>query len=465
MYKEFHKEVFYIKKKFQNSALVNSISLLNVIKIHPFYLEKINKKINLTKSFLKRALLELYYIFSIIYYFYEKNKINYKIKKLKKVFISHLINKKQILTDDINFGKVEKICKNSFTLYINHIYSKNDISEKTKKNFLIINRRVGFIEEVIILYNQFLVKKKILEIYKSKKNFYLKAIALDAISPETRTNIRIGYQLIKFIKDYRPKFVITTLEGHSWEKYLIFYCKKMNIRVFGYIPYVFPRNLIFKINNENKNFLPHRLLVVGKTSYNNLIKTNFLKKNIHVIGSYKNNPYKIDSRDKKNINKIIVIPEGIFSEEKLLFDLINTKEMVKTGYNFYFQLHPVSFNEKKLDYFKKIQINKNIMINNINVDNIIKESRYVIYRGSNLVFKCIKNLCIPIYYQTKNEKKINLNINPIEEDSSFFLVNTSFQLKKLLLSKHKKKMIKLNRYYEKFKIYKLKNIISSTRKL
>jgi len=54
MYKEFHKEVFYIKKKFQNSALVNSISLLNVIKIHPFYLEKINKKINLTKSFLKR---------------------------------------------------------------------------------------------------------------------------------------------------------------------------------------------------------------------------------------------------------------------------------------------------------------------------------------------------------------------------------------------------------------------------
>jgi hypothetical protein len=70
MYKEFHKEVFYIKKKFQNSILVNSITLLNVIKIHPFYLENINKKINLTKSFFKKTLLEMYYIFSIMYYFY-----------------------------------------------------------------------------------------------------------------------------------------------------------------------------------------------------------------------------------------------------------------------------------------------------------------------------------------------------------------------------------------------------------
>jgi hypothetical protein len=460
MYKEFHKEVFYIKKKFQNSILVNSITLLNVIKIHPFYLENINKKINLTKSFFKKTLLEMYYIFSIMYYFYEKKKINFKIKKLKTVFISHLVNKKQILSNDINFGKVEKICKNSFTLYINHTYSKNDIFEKIKKNFLIINRRVSFIDEVIILYNQFLVKKKILEICKSKKNSYLKAIALDAISPETRTNIRIGYQLIKFIKEYRPKFVITTLEGYSWEKYLIFYCKKMNIKVFGYIPYVFLRNLIFKIRNENKNFLPHKLLVVGKSSYNNLKKTNFLKKNIHVIGSYKNNPYKIVSKNQKKKKKIIVIPEGIFSEEKLLFDLINTEEMMKSGYYFNFRLHPVSFNKKKLNYFRRIKLNKNIIINNSNIDDIIKEAQYVIYRGSNLVFKCIKNFCVPIYYQTKNEKKINLNINSLEKNSSFFLINNSFQLKKLLFGRYRKKMIRLNGYYDKFNISKLKKIIS-----
>ena len=74
------RDIFYLKKKFQNNIFLNSISLLNIIKIHPFYLDNIDKKIKIINSPIKSFFFEIYYIFHI-FFFLLKKKFIYQVKK------------------------------------------------------------------------------------------------------------------------------------------------------------------------------------------------------------------------------------------------------------------------------------------------------------------------------------------------------------------------------------------------
>ena len=66
---------------------------------------------------------------------------------------------------------------------------------------------------------------------KIKKIFY--NINKFKILNKSISNLRLYYQFNKILKYYKPKTVITTFEGHAWEKLFIIFVIK-NIKTIGY---------------------------------------------------------------------------------------------------------------------------------------------------------------------------------------------------------------------------------------
>ena len=53
--------------------------------------------------------------------------------------------------------------------------------------------------------------------YSKNKDYFIRLIAADAISPSTIANNRIAKQINQLTKYHKPQKLITTFEGYSWE--------------------------------------------------------------------------------------------------------------------------------------------------------------------------------------------------------------------------------------------------------
>ena len=117
----------------------------------------------------------------------------------------------------------------------------------------------------------------------------------------------------------------------------------------------------------------------------------------------------------------MVMPEGIISETLLLFDfIINLPETKKI--KFIFRLHPL-ISIEKLHHLRPGFNNekyKNILISNHTLDDDLRKSKWVLYRGSTGVLKAIKEGIIPIY--------LNVSQNELKIDPLFDLKNKKYQI-------------------------------------
>ena len=90
----------------------------------------------------------------------------------------------------------------------------------------------------------------------------------------------------------------------------------------------------------------------------------------------------------------------------------------------------------------------NIILSQKSLQNDIERSKFVLYRGSNLVVNCIKNGLIPLYLNFDHSK---INIDPIY-DMKNFTINNILDLKKLLKVKQlKNKITKKRNFFSKYK--------------
>jgi hypothetical protein len=440
LYNQIKKKIDIILKSKSSNQQTYSICLLSLIKTHPFYIKNY-KSFNYKKKFLffQIYLKEIYSFFKFFHFFFDKQ-IEFKKIKISKIFVSHFMNKFQKLDKDPNFV----IPKKSLGVYLNHTYSRNIVNRNN--NCIILARRLRIREEFRIIINQFKERKKLLDKYKKQKDYFIRLIAADAISPSTISNNRIALQVNQLIKHYKPKKLITTFEGYSWEKVIVYYANKKitNCKTYGYIPGLLLKNYGSNIIKYKSDFYPKKILVSGKYTEMKLKKLNYLKNKVANLGSIKNFPlkYKLNNKNKSDI---LVIPEGIFSELDIFLKFIETS-IGNIDNKFIIRLHPVMKNNKKyIDLIKKVP---NIILSQKSLQNDIERSKFVLYRGSNLVVNCIKNGLIPLYLNFDHSK---INIDPIY-DMKNFTINNILDLKKLLKVKQlKNKITKKRNFFSKYK--------------
>ena len=338
-----------------------------------------------------------------------------KRKNVDIFYVSHLINpnvdnKKDFYFDDI----ISKLGDKGFSiagLLINHIKTNltDDIKKKVRaKNNYILNNYLDFKTEIKFATTQIKVFLKFL--FKLENNQLKRRINLlisgFSISRSTFLNIRLSSVFKNLISFHNPKLVLITYEGHAWERIL---CNTLKInfnksKIIGYQhSYIF-ENQHAALNSFDFNFDPHYILTSGEISKERIIKSNIAKNiKVDILGSKRfgdTNKLKIQP-SKKFSKRIFVIPEGIESESRILFDFCLNYSSQCQDLEFVFKLHP----QMSLDYFISKNPEYKKMPKNCHwfTNHSFKSSDWVLYRGSTFIVELLKKGLQPIYLSHKSD--------------------------------------------------------------
>ena len=447
----------YYKKYF-----INLIKFLNSINF-PFlyYIPSLFKR-DLRKEFIPE---KQNFNFSLLRNFNNDIYINKKNKifETEVCFISHYVGiiKKKNLDYDFYYGNLFKELKKKkikfSVILINH--SKETVEQvyrkfnKSQINRIIINNKFYIIKDLKILIYIFykFICFKFLNIHNPKKlknlsNFYNVGLK-DFVS--SRGTVKLTDN-IKFIlnKMESLKNLIITYEGHAFENIIFKYTSNKNIKSFGYFFSVIRefKNSIFY--NLEKSYRPNVILTSGKIISKYLKKNiKFNNENIFTLGSnkYSNKKFELIEKSKKKKLKILVCPEGLYSENISMLELIKENASKVNNIEYLFRIHPVidetiikeKLNNKKIKFSK----NKNILKD-------LNQCDVIIYSGSSVSIQAINQGLIPIYY---HKDKDLFSIDPVFQINELRVAN-EMELNKLLnliLKNNKsiyKKKLKIKKY-------------------
>ena len=405
------------------TSQVSANKYLHVLSSHPesiakYRLSKMTKIFFLVRFKLINIAKIGHSIFDKKYYYANSKPVEVESDVL---FISHLVKKRQLSKDnDSYFGNLpnqllEYGVSSSIALIKHvkvdnqkalHIWNEDSIAR------FILSPSLDFLSE-IKLYRSQKKSKKILKCilnhFKVDKALR-KDILLHHLSPGTISSLRIALQVVDIANKVGAKFIVTTYEGHAWERMVYFYAKKANpnIKCFGY-----QHAAVFKFQHAimrplGAKYNPNTIFTSGLIAKDILEKSQLKEIKIICLGSTKY------SSPNALINKNIcclVIPEGFVSESLGLFNLALDFAKRYPKQKFIWRLHPIlNFEELKKNNSIFKDIPENIIISNGTLDSDIQKCNSVLYRGSTAVVNAINAGLKPIYYQQFADE---LSIDPI----------------------------------------------------
>ena len=469
-YKKLSKIFDKIINSKSSNELIYAIDSLNIIKPHKdflvkqsiffqfsffkllfFFLVELNK--NIAKWFVK------FFINFFISFFYKNNTTS---KKEQIFVISHIVKKNFLnISNDFIYGNslifLKKNYKNIKFVYLNHTSQNSKFLGRNvkNKNIIILNNILSFKEELKIIFYQYLQTKKVfLDFYAKKKiNFYFfLKIFISIFSVQTKLNLRYYFQFLNLFKknSQNVKFIISTFEGHSWEK-LLFYatkikmpsCKRIGYQHVGILKDEFLLKKV-KLNNYN----PDYIFTCGKINKNSFLRHNndYLKR-VFVFGSSRNIKAKNLNKIKKQKTTCLVLPEGTKDECSLLFNYtLNIARQYNNTY-FIWRTHPIIDIDIFLSEsnYSRLDIPNNIIISKKDFVSDIKRSTFVLYRGSSSVITAVLNKLIPIYYDKKDNNSFDIDplyllgksrMKVASEDDYLGVLKNNFKKNKFLFRKY-----------------------------
>ncbi len=412
-----------------------AIPWLHVIREHHTFLkqyEDLFEKQSLSKLFfhyiyfVKKKIIQYFRMLGVIV----NSPKNFWIGNLQKfgdrdiIFVSHLINPAQLSVEsDFYFGNIPNELANRgikvTIVLINHTSASNK-EIYNGINLLniprvVISKNLPIREELEIWLKTKKQSESLLQKYKTEENKLKKAILKKAIreatTDATKTSLRIGRVVKEIIRLTNAKTIVTTYEGHSWERIIFADSKsvKQNIKCIGY-----QHAALFRLQHAAKRSLgemydPDVIMTAGSVGLSQLkraeglsqIKMGILGSSRFLRLSYKNTTF-----------SCIVLPEGIMEECKklLYFSLLCAKKYPHI--NFIWRLHPIiTINDLISTNPKLKSIPSNVEISSQPFEYDIARSKWSLYRGSTAIISAAANGVVPIYLSQKNE----LSIDPLYE--------------------------------------------------
>lgn len=345
------------------------------------------------------------------------------------LFVSHLINLSDVgKKDDFYFSNLpEELYSNGCVSHVALLnqtqFSCSRLDNKWGDNHVqrsIFVDFIGITKELKLLFSSIKLSYKLYKSIKGDKsdleNKILFKSSLKAF--ECIPNLRLGYQLEELVKKGKPRFLVTTYEGHALERILFERARKINreIKCIGY-----QHALVFKFQhairrNLASDFNPDFIFTsgeIGKYQLLNSPQLNGVK--IDVLGSNRGSNKNSEIRSEKlNGNKFtcLVIPEALPIECDLLFNISLECALKNINLNFIWRLHPLmNFKELLNGNTRYKNLPSNIILSENSLDEDISNSGFVLYRGSTAVVKAVLNGLIPIYFGQESE----MTIDPLYE--------------------------------------------------
>lgn len=238
----------------------------------------------------------------------------------------------------------------------------------------------------------------------------LNIASVEALSGGTIWSLRLGLQIGKLVSRLNANALIITFEGHSWER-VAFACAReasSNIKCIGY-----QHATLFNGQHAIKRLLgktydPDVILTSGLTSKNQFLTSPMADvAKVIEVGSNRCMQHKALNKISNTVT-CLVLPEGIESECKILFNFsLNCAKRLPT-INFIWRLHP----NMDLDKFFNInpdlkKLPGNIYISKRSLIEDLQESNIALYRGSGAIVQAVSFGVRPIYLSIEDEISIN----------------------------------------------------------
>jgi hypothetical protein len=337
------------------------------------------------------------------------------------LFVSHLTNNKQILQDgDAYFGDLpnqllEQGIGSSVAL-INHTKSSSQDTLNGWKGSdscrFVLSSSLSFLCEVKLYLTQKKTKRLLKSILKDLHidKTLANNILFHHLSPGVFNSLRIARQVTDIANQTGAKFVITTYEGHAWERLVYYYVRKTNpnIKCFGY-----QHAAVFECQHAIKRPLsveynPDIILTSGLIAKDILRQWWIKEEGVVCIGSPK---YSMPSTMINKSQTCLVVPTYFVKEclDLFQFSLIYAKK--HQDQKFIWRLHPLISFEKLKKYssiFKELP--NNIRLSEGDLKKDIRDCDSVLYRTSTVVVNAVNSGLNPIYYQQSFDE---VNIDPI----------------------------------------------------
>lgn len=402
-----------------------AISWLHVIRAHPMFLKNYENLFQNKIISKKQLLVELRIFLNTslgLVKLLLKNSIWWTKShpnedKIDVLFVSHLVNDSHSGQEtDFYFGDLalnlfDNGFKTSFAL-INH--TKKPVEnfagkwKESKISRYVLSDAIGFSQEVNLYVKSLLESLNLYRYSKTLEQNLLKKVTVRA-SYEARMggaipSMRIGKQISKLIRSLSPRFVITTYEGHAFERIVYAEARIINpnIYCFGYQhAAIFPLQHSLKRNLANR-FNPDSILTSGLVAFEELGKARDLNGiDLDILGSSRG--FQIDkySNSLKIQSTCLVLPEGEITECSILFKFSLACAKVCPDMEFIWRLHPlVTFKEIKEKIEGLSVLPENIKFSTCSIEEDINNSNCALYRGTTAVIPAINSGLIPIYYHT-----------------------------------------------------------------
>jgi hypothetical protein len=443
-----------------NMTLVRvAVPMLHVIREHPVFLEKYEKFFNPKESQknllapYSRANLSLKRVVTFIgsYLLYAKflsRPCKNREERRKIIFVSHLVNDNHCgRVEDFYFGNIPNEIHESgmsaIIVLVNHTRKDGLALAKTWDNSkverVVLDRALGLFDELKLYlkcrYEAFILVRQSKKVEDHLLRKVMLEASVDVLSAETRKNLRIGRQIYHLVRAYQPDMLMSTFEGHAWERVVFAEARscKPEIICSGY-----QHSAIFKLQYAvrrplGSRFDPDSIFTSGYISLGLFQKSPFGKLPIHVLGSSKsmeNIELNGDGRDDTKLS-CLVIPEGLESECTLLFDFALKCALRCTDVTFIWRTHPImsfEFLRGKYKLFDALPENVTLSCDHLEAD--LKKSRWALYRGSTTIVQAVLAGVYPIYFNTSL-----FEIDPLffMNDKSYF-VSSVDEFNKLVMN-------------------------------
>lgn len=246
------------------------------------------------------------------------------------------------------------------------------------------------------------------------------AAAAEALSNATFHSYRIAYQACALIARMHPSTLITTFEGHAWERvtYALSRQTAPELRCAGYL-----HAALFRLQHSVRRSLqgsgdPDVIFTSGPAGKRQLdIMSKGVGAPVQVLGSIRAGGLgtlpDMDARIRCHQEPVcLVIPEGLESEALLLFEYSLHCAKVMPKVTFLWRLHPViSFEDLLKRNPELASLPPNVELSKGGLEADAARARWALYRGSTAIIPVALAGAAPVYLARMSE----MTIDPLYE--------------------------------------------------
>lgn len=238
----------------------------------------------------------------------------------------------------------------------------------------------------------------------------LNAAADTCLSGRTLADLGIAAQVGEVVAACRPKMLVTTSEGHAWERLAYRAATRAHPETVcaGY-----QHAAVFRLQHALRRSLGNgwdpQLLFVSGENAKQLVQSSpeFRELPVKILGSRRGRP--LNSQPKSRTSEhptCLVIPEGTLEECQILFDFSRRWAQQNPALHFIWRLHPV-MSEASVFGADNV-LPATVRLSSRTLDEDINESHAVLYRGSTAVMRAATEGLLPIYVRQPDELSIDL---------------------------------------------------------